>query len=124
MRCRADDFELVNAQIRAQRIAHGHGWFDQSGVPIGCGDLDRSDFTRIKDLSKEGEWFLTIPESEAQKYVGRTLGLRDLIEHARFAVTRGSIYCVDPTTTLVMVEYYGLWFDVLNREGLRSLMVK
>lgn len=125
MKCRVDELGLVNAQIRAQRIAHGHGWYDESGVPLACGDLDRSDFERIKSLSKKGEWFVTISETDAQKYIGRILTIEELINHACFAVTQDALYSLEPGAppSLVAVDYYGATFTVVSRDALGVLMM-
>ncbi len=126
MKCRADELELVNGQIRAQRIAHGHGWYDESGVPLGCGDLDHSDFERVRGRSKKGQWLVTISEADAQKYVGRILTSDEMIAHAHFAVTHGEMYHLDPSAppSLVAVDYYGATFTVVSTDTLRALMLK
>ena len=115
------DFNLVDGQVRAQRIAHGHGWFDQAGKLIARGDLDKDDFLEIARTIRKGKAFITIPEASA--HPDNCIEEFDyVLMHASFVVTSDQLCCIDTDQAKKTIVIYGLEFAVISREEAEKLI--
>lgn len=55
-------FGFHAGQMRAHDFVHNGGWYNGLGEKLGWGDLDPSDFLKIKNGIDKGEVFIILPE--------------------------------------------------------------
>lgn len=109
---KADAFPYLRCgQMRSLYFCHNAGWYNKHGEKIGWGDLNLSDFKKLRDGLLSTEAFLILSESDSfWKFVERNPGIigsmcstseemlqanqKYAIDRAMFLIVKGKIYLV------------------------------
>ena len=120
-------FGLSTSQMRGNEIVHNGGWYNLAGEKLAWGDLAARDFVRILVEIPHGEAFIVLGEGashwdflrdfggkpEAMALDPAAPGIDYVLEHMRWVIVSGVVYCVEDLHRAVLT-IGGDWLGLRN----------